>query len=136
MMASSQEGLAMTRNRVEQHPDEYVEDLNPEYEAGENHSPPRYETRPASEIKELQQQYLVLGDDELKQIPVMVEGSRLEQGAKYLDLRRPEQGELTAMGGMEAGPKNWYVPKSDVDYELWNLLTGVTDPYRLGEHAR
>jgi hypothetical protein len=126
----------MSRNRVEQHPDEYVEDLNPEYEVGENHAPPRYETRPASEIKELHEQCPNLTNDELRQIPVLVEGSRLEQGAKYLDLRHPEQGEFTAMGGMEAGPNNWYVPKSDVDHELWNLLNGVTNPYRLGEHAR
>jgi len=126
----------MIRNPVEQHPAEYLEDLNPEYEAGENHPPPRYVTRPAYEIKELHAQCPGLTDDELKQIPVLMEGSRLEQGAKYLDLRHLDEGELTAMGGMEAGRQNWYVPKSDVDHELWNLLTGVTDPYRLGERAR
>lgn len=126
----------MSRNRVEQHPEEYLEDLNPDYEAGENHSPHRYQTIPALEIKEFHEQYPALTNDELRQIPVLVEGSRLQQGAKYIDLRNPQQGEFAAMGGMVAGLKNWYVAKSDVDHELWNLLTGVRDPYRLGEHAR
>jgi hypothetical protein len=33
---------------------------------------------------------------------------------------------------MEAGPENWYVPKSEIDYQLWNLLIGVDNPERLG----
>jgi hypothetical protein len=123
----------MSRNRVEQHPDEYQEDLNPEYEAGENHAPPRYETRPASEIKALHEQLSGLPKDELKQIPVLIAGSRLEQGAAYLDLRNPAAGEFRAMGSMEAGPDNWYVPKSDVDHELWDWLIGRDAPERVGD---
>jgi hypothetical protein len=34
---------------------------------------------------------------------------------------------------MEVGPDNWYVPKSEVDYQLWNRLIGVTSPERLGD---
>jgi hypothetical protein len=26
------------------------------------------------------------------------------------------------MGFMEAGPDDWYVPKSEVDHELWHRL--------------
>jgi len=37
------------------------------------------------------------------------------------------------MGSMEAGSDNWYVPKTEVDYQLWNRLTGVQNPERLGE---
>ena len=68
----------------------------------------------------------------VKQIPILPRGSRLEQGATYTDLRDPEPREFTATGDMQAGPGNWYVPKSAVDYQLWNRLIGVEDPERLG----
>ncbi|BCL39527.1 hypothetical protein [Nostoc sp. MS1] len=54
-------------------------------------------------------------DEELKRITILPVGSRLEQGAKYLDLNDPEHHELTAMGGMEAGTDNLYVPKTEVE---------------------
>jgi hypothetical protein len=112
----------MTTNRVEQHPDEVRADLNPNYEAGENHGPPSYATRTAEEIKGLHEILRPLRDDELRRIPVLAAGSRLEQGATYLDLRFPQRGEFKAMGFMEAGPDDWYVPKSEVDHELWHRL--------------
>jgi hypothetical protein len=121
---------------VEQHPEEYLEDLNPHYEEGENHGSPRYATRLAVEIKEIQQHLPGLSNDQLRQIPILIEGSRLEQGAIYLDLRDLDRGEFKAMGSMAAGEENWYVPKSEVDHELWNFLTGETDTYRLGAQAR
>ena len=34
---------------------------------------------------------------------------------------------------MEAGPDNLYVPKTEVHYQLWNRLIGVTDPARTGQ---
>ncbi|MBD2247419.1 hypothetical protein [Nostoc sp. FACHB-888] len=40
---------------------------------------------------------------------------------------------LTAMGGMEAGSNNWYVPKTEVSYQLWNRLIGVQNPERLDQ---
>jgi hypothetical protein len=122
----------VSRNRIEQHPEEYRADLNPDYGAGQNDGPSTPETRTAYDIKEVHQQMNDLRDDELKQIPVLVEGSRLEQGAVYYDLRHPEYGEVKARGDMVAGPENWYVPKSGVDYQLWNLITGVGNPERLG----
>ena len=63
----------------------------------------------------------------------MPRGSRLEQGATYVDLQDPQLREIKAMGNMEAGPNNWYVPKSEVDYQLWNRLIGITNPERLGD---
>jgi hypothetical protein len=121
----------MSRNRIEQHPDEFRQDLNPDYEAGENHRPTQQDTRSAYDIKELHQQLHELRDDELKAIPVLAKGSRLAQGAHYFDLRHPERGEFQALGSMTAGPENWYVPKTGVDYQLWNLLIGVDDPDRM-----
>ena len=122
----------MSRNRIEQHPEEYRADLNPEYRAGQNDNSSTTETRTAYDIKELHQQISDLRNDELKQIPVLVEGTRLEQGAVYYDLRHPDRGEVKARADMVAGPDNWFVPKSGMDYELWNLLTGEADPERLG----
>lgn len=59
-------------------------------------------------------------------------GSRLEQGATYIDLAKDAPEEFTATGDMEATTDNYSVPKSAVDYTLWNRLIGVDHPERLG----
>jgi hypothetical protein len=123
----------MSRNRIEQHPDEFRADLNPDYRAGQNDGSQNEQLRTAYDIKELHQQNSDLRDDELKQIPVLEEGTRLEQGATYYDLRHPERGIFTAMAGMAAAPDNWYVPKTRIGYDLWNLITGESQPERMGD---
>ena len=126
-----------TGRATEQQPDEWQQDLNPNPMAGRNvgleGSHPEKDAPNASEIKELHSLLEGYTNNELKQIPVLPQGSRLEQGAKYIDLKNPERKEFTAMGNMEAGADNWYVPKTEVDYQLWNRLTGVQNPERLGE---
>lgn len=118
-------------------PDEWQQDLNPQPMAGRNYGlegthPEKAELN-AYEVKELHSQLPGYTDDELKQITLIPPGSRLEQGATYIDLNDSERQEFTAMGGMEAGANNWYVPKTEVGYQLWNRLTGVQNPERLGE---
>lgn len=126
-----------TGRQTDQQPDEFQQDLNPDPMAGQNHglegSHPEKDAPNASEIKELHSLLEGYTNSDLKQIPVLPQGSRLEQGAKYIDLNDPERKEFTAMGSMEAGPDNYYVPKTEVDYQLWNRLTGVQNPERLGE---
>ncbi len=126
-----------TGRPTDQQPDEFQQDLNPDPMAGRNvglEGPhPEKDAPNASEIKELHSLLEGYTNDELKQIPVLPQGSRLEQGAKYIDLKDPERKEFTGMGNMEAGSDNWYVPKTEVDYQLWNKLTGVQNPERLGE---
>ena len=56
-----------------------------------------------------------------------------EQGATYLDLSHRDRGPFTAGADMVAGPANRYVPKSEVEYPLWNRLVGVADPARLDQ---
>jgi hypothetical protein len=90
----------------------------------------------AYDLKEAQRLLRDWSDDDLKGLPVMPEGSRLEQGATYVDLHDPDRREFTATGGMLAGPTNLYVPKSDVDYVLWNRLIGVDEPARLDQSVR
>ena len=127
-----------TKEAWEQHPDEYQYDLNPEGGAGMNvglvgqHPEKASGIRTAYDIKDLHNRLQGFEDDELKGIPVLPAGTRLEQGATYIDLQEKNPKEFTARSDMEAGPKNWYVPKSEVDYQLWNRLIGVDNPERLG----
>jgi hypothetical protein len=52
----------------------------------------------------------------LKQVPVVPEGARLQQGATYIDLNEQPPQELTARGDIAAEPGNAYVPKDRVPY--------------------
>jgi hypothetical protein len=111
--------------------DVYDRDLHPNNHAGEiaGNQP----TLTAYDIKDLHNTLRDFPDNELRQIPVLPPGTRLEEGATYLDLRNPQQGEFTGMNNMTAGSGNWYVPKSQTDFELWNRLCNNINPsYRLG----
>lgn len=115
--------------------DEFTADLNPNFLAGENYGTegPQADkqTRSAYDIKELHSLLIGFDNAALKAIPILPEGSRLEQGATYLDLYDPRRGPFTATGDMEAATYHFLVPKSEIDYVLWNRLVGVTDPERL-----
>ena len=119
----------------EQHPEPWRTDLNPERMAGQNlgmASPhPEQTARTAYDLKDAHRLLEGITDDGLQQIPVLSPGTRLEQGATYIDLRDPQRREFKATGDMVADDEHWYVPKHGVDYELWNRLTGVGDPQRL-----
>jgi hypothetical protein len=114
------------------HPPEYQRDLNPDHMAGQNlgtTSDREVAMRSAFDIKPLSRA-LNLPDDELKRVPVIRPGERLQQGATYLDLRDPQRGEFTATGDMAAGSENAYVAKEQVAYDTWNRLRGIDDPQR------
>lgn len=115
--------------------DEWQHDLNPNDMAGQNTgletTLPEKEAPTAYDIKELHQHLQNYSDTELKRIKVLAQGTRLKQGATYLDLNNPEREPFTAMGGLEVGPENHYVPKTEIDYELWNRLIGINDPERV-----
>lgn len=115
------------------HPEEWEHDLNPDFLAGINYGleGPHEEQvvmLTAYEIKTLHDQLPMCSNEELKQIPIMPEGSRLEQGATYLDLAAPICSEFTATADMEAGPNHLYVPKSEVAYQIWDRLLGGDEP--------
>ncbi|HYB97432.1 MAG TPA: hypothetical protein VEC39_20840 [Vicinamibacterales bacterium] len=88
--------------------------------------------RTAKDVKQLHARFSDWLDSDLDEVPILPEGSRLEQGATYIDLRDEQPAEFMATGGMEAGPDNLYVAKSDVHYEIWNRLLGITNPQRTG----
>ena len=122
----------------QKHPDEWQRDLNPNHMAGQNIGevaadqeqglPTAYDVKEVH--RSLSEQFQ---DDELRKIPVLREGQRLEQGATYLDLRSPQRREFTATGEMSASPDGWFVPKTGVPYSLWNRLLGVENPERIPE---
>jgi hypothetical protein len=117
--------------------DVFDRNLHPNMLAGVNDSKlgplPSKTGRTLYDYKDMQRRFRWLTDDEMKRIPVIPEGSRLEQGATYIDLRDEHPREFKATAEMVAGPNNLYVPKSDVDYVLWNRLRGVNDPRRLDQ---
>ena len=110
------------------HPDEYQEDLNPNRMAGQNIGPDVFEReRPiptAHDAKQLHRSLRNFTDDELKQIPILPVGERLEQGATYIDLAENRPSEFKSTGGAEARAGHFYVPKDRVPYEIWNRLIG------------
>lgn len=89
---------------------------------GARHEPRTYS---AYDVKTLHAAMPGFTDTELKQIPVLAHGEYLEQGNTYLDLARLSDGPFIAHGGQEAQDPHRYVAKSQVDYVLWNKLTGV-----------
>jgi hypothetical protein len=112
----------------ERHPEEWRRDLNPDHLAGQNigrdDAAAEQGLRTAYDVKPLHRALHDLPDDELKQIPVLPTGARLQQGATYLDLADPARREITATGQMLAEAGHCLVPKDRVPYETWNRLTG------------
>jgi len=116
---------------------DYDRDLHPDFLAGQNTrlegSPGALEGQTAYDIKKIHALLPGFKDDELRAIPILPAGTRLEQGATYIDLMHPERGPFHGQASMKAGPKTYYVPKKALDYVTWNRLTGVTNPERLDE---
>jgi hypothetical protein len=120
------------------HPAEWERDLNPNHMAGQNIGERSSEMEKglptAHDFKDAHRTlHDAFEDDELKQIPILPQGQRLQQGATYLDLRDPQREEFTARGDMTASDDNWFVPKDEVPYSLWNRLLGVDNPERIAE---
>jgi hypothetical protein len=82
------------------------------------------ESTAAVDDKDLHERLPDLTNDVLARLPIVEQGVQLEQGGTYLDLNDRARGPFRALGGHEAGPRNRYVAKKDVDYELWNQLVG------------
>jgi hypothetical protein len=105
------------------HPEEWRRGLNPDRMAGQNigGAAEAHErmTRTAYGAKRIHRALDEFTDDELKQIPILDSGTRLPQGATYLDLVRAE---FTATGEMAVAPGQTLVPKDGVHYEMWNRL--------------
>ena len=115
--------------------DSFDRDLHPDHMAGQNVGGREADrtagVRSAFDFKEVHRRLADVPDDELKQVPVLREGERLQQGATYLDLLHPDEGEIRPSGDMVAETGSAYVPRDQVAYPTWNRLRGVDDPQRL-----
>ena len=121
----------------DQQSDQWQEDLNPNPMAGQNDGlrtkqEGRYDLT-AYEIEELRDKLSGFSEDELKRIPILKPGTRLQQGATYINLNDPKREEYTGVADMSVDETNFIVPKSEVGYQLWNRLIGVENPERTGE---
>lgn len=109
----------------QKHPDEWNRDLNPERLAGQNIGGEAENrelgARTAHDVKPVHRALGEFRDDELKQIPILEAGTRLRQGATYLDL---DTGEFTATGEMAVERGHTVVPKDRVHFDTWNKLLG------------
>ncbi|WP_319422657.1 hypothetical protein [Pleurocapsa sp. FMAR1] len=115
-------------NSINRDRDEFDQDLNPNPMAGQNtgpeaNQPGRFE-RTAKDIDKLQQ-LEDFSNDELKQIPILKSGTRLQQGATYINLNDPNREEFTGVGDMSVDDNSLIVPKDRVGYLIWNRLIGV-----------
>jgi hypothetical protein len=122
---------------VEKHPEELRADLNPDALAGQNIGTGRPEQAGALlyDVKDAHTRFAELSAAELKRVRIVPPGSRLLNDATYIDLNDPERREFTATGEMEVGDDGLIVAKADTDYELWNRLRRVPEPYRTGSQA-
>lgn len=112
--------------------DEYWNDLEP-MDAGERIG---LETgRTAYDIKALHEKWPGFSDRVLKQIPVLDTGMPLQAGAIYLDLMQPENGPFKGLNNQQVEADAFLVAKEGVDYELWNVLIGEQEAYRMGRFA-
>ena len=112
----------LPQRKQPQHPDSYARDLNPAVAAGQNIGDPVPQLR-AADVKELTRELRGFTLDELREIPVVKRGARLQQGATYFDLSQRRA--FTATGGMQAPEDTWLVPKAQTPTPYYNRLIGV-----------
>jgi hypothetical protein len=116
----------------QKHPEQWQRDLNPGHLAGQNIGPPADElSSPHMTAFHLRKRGHAVGgldDEELKQVPVVPKGSRLQQGATYVNLASDLYQEFTATAEIIASSGDAYVPKDRVPYEIWNRLIGEPKP--------
>ena len=119
---------------------DFDNDLHPHNRAGQNNSTDRNEGRTAFILKEnestLHARLQKLPDQELKQIPLLDTGTRLQEGAAYLDLRNLDGGAFQGMNNREVGAGDAFTSKSHLDHEQFAYLTGATTVAQLGRFSR
>jgi hypothetical protein len=126
------QGRAVKPQARQKHPDEWAADLNPNHMAGQNVGQESDGFKPsgttAFHLRKRGHELRGLDDNDLKQVPVLPEGTRLQQGATYVDLTSDRPEEFRATAEMIAQPGHAYAPKDRVPYEVWNRLIGEPKP--------
>ncbi len=113
-------------------PPEWQPDLNPNHLAGQNlgqQSDARVESEwTAFHLRKRGLDLGAVNDEELKQVPLVAPGQRLQQGATYLDLTHQPREEFTARADMCAREEDAFAPKARVPYGIWRRLVGDPTP--------
>jgi hypothetical protein len=127
-----------TQSPEHKHSETYQRSMNPDAAAGQHFDrncphPEKDDPLTAYDVKEAHRQLVDWTDEELKQVPLMPVGARLELGATYVDLRDPARREFTATGDMHVPADGLYVPKCEVDFRTWNRLLGIRTAERMGQ---
>jgi hypothetical protein len=116
----------------QKHPDEWQRDLNPNHLAGQNigaeSDEPTSPELTAFHLRKRGAELRGLDDNDLKLVPLLPEGARLQQGATYVNLAESSPQEFRATGDMTASAADAYAPKDKVPYEVWNRLIGEPKP--------
>jgi hypothetical protein len=84
--------------------------------------------RTAYDLKDVHRALSDFSDDDLKQIPIIPEGTRLDQGATYIDLAHEPVTEVKVNAGVVTRAGQFYVPKNRVPYTIWNRLIAEAKP--------
>jgi hypothetical protein len=79
------------------------------------------------DLKQLHKGLSNLPEEELDQIRVLPEGTKLETGVSYIDLKDIDKGEFVATDEMRAEPNNWYVAQKDIPLNLWYVLLDLKE---------
>ena len=82
----------------------------------------------AYDVKEVHRALHEFTDDDLKQIPILPHGTRLQQGATYIDLAADHPEPFKSTGAITSVPGHYYVPKDKTPYTVWNRLIGEPKP--------
>jgi hypothetical protein len=129
---NNQRGKTVKPQARQKHQDEWQENLSPGHLLGQNIGPPADELGPsymtAFHLRKRGHPVAGLEDEELKQVPLVPAGSRLQQGATYVNLAEDPWREFTATAEITAASEDAYVPKDRVPYEIWNRLIGEPKP--------
>ncbi|MBC8100980.1 MAG: hypothetical protein H7Z41_00130 [Cytophagales bacterium] len=124
--APGQDARKTDSTTVAEEMDSFDRDLHGEDRAGQHGGASEIRSYTAYDVKELHEAMPDFDNGELKRIPVLAHGERLEQGATYLDLTDLDRGPFVGHGSNVSQDPHRYVPKAHCDYELWNKLTGKT----------
>lgn len=112
----------------EKHPPGWRDILNPAHMAGQNIGGESLEAgssvRHVRDRKDAGELLPGFTDAELREIPLVPEGQRLENGATYVDLRDPDRQPFTASARNVASRGSLLVPKAEVPYQYWNRIIG------------
>lgn len=123
----------------QKHPARWAGDLNPEHMEGQNigasSAAGARSAATAANVQTLVDRFQSFDREELAAVPIVAAGTKLNQGAVYLDLRSPTSVPFTATGEMIAEEIHYYAPKAEVPYEVWNRLVEALAPGSLSEES-